>query len=1069
MVVVGLLGAAYPLASQAPPPFAGWRTFDTPSFTVIFPDGLESMARRAAERGERALFRLEGFGTRPSGRIHLVVTDHMDFSNGFARIAPDPRIVIWARPPVSGPSALPFDDWLEFVVTHEVIHILHLETTSPLGTLARRIFGRPPLGWPFFPAFTLPTWALEGIAVAGESRLTDGGRIHGTHAEAVLRAAALDGTLDRLDQAFGTAPNYPGGDRPYLYGGAFHAALEAQFGADQVARWVRLQLEQVNPLRFDPPARAVFGASLDDLHEDWRSSVLSSAEDAKARVLQRAAHPAPIPLTQGARLGVYGAVSPITGALAYVRADGVQETALWILDPVEFALPVSPGPIPDPSPGQRGPRLHIPAPLSWAPDGALWTTQPDYVDGDRVVSDLWRLHPGEARLRQITHGLRATAVDVHPVNGRLLVVLEGGGTQELALFDPSGVRIETVVPPDPSVHWGEPRWSPDGTRIAVPRWRAGGFWAIALLSAPGSETVPSSEAVPSSETVPGLALLALFDEDRAPKGGVAWSADGQWLVWSSERSGTSNIYGIRGDGGKLRQLTDAITAARFPAFTLAGDALIYASLSGSGWDLVRIPHTPDAGFEPLARDPRFEEDPEGRGTGTLGGMASGWMAQVETGIVSPWLGIRALRPRYVFPVGWAVPETVGGVSLLPRTLGVETGGADPIDRARWSARADLPLGGAPARWGGSLEGQLRLGGGGRPTLSGRFEQGWDVIGALTPPARAPVREDRSPDLLYAVARERTGRVAISFIRPRLRSVHVVSGSVASVRQDRSLLEAEGSVSTRAQLLRPARSFFETTLGYSRGTAHGALFAPGPERGLGFVARIRVRTERDVPSGGRGDPVQDASFQEGVVVFRRWIALWPTGLSAAAGAPPVLALRGAMGGAWGPGGESLLSVGGGGGGGEGVFGATWNHPGATYGVRGFERGIGRGDRAVGGTAELRVPVRVVHRGGGTRPWYLDRVAGVLFVEAAKAWVDGSAPGSHQTLNPQSALGTRSGTLASAGVEFVAIHHLLTRAPVTLRGGVAIPLRAGVIHVPGADAGVVAPRPGPSLYAGVGWSF
>ena len=39
-----------------------------------------------------------------------------------------------------------------------------------------------------------------------------------------------------------------------------------------------------------------------------------------------------------------------------------------------------------------------------------------------------------------------------------------------------------------------------------------------------------------------------------------WSADGQWLVFTSSRSGKNNLWRIHPDGGEAEQLTDVKTA-----------------------------------------------------------------------------------------------------------------------------------------------------------------------------------------------------------------------------------------------------------------------------------------------------------------------------------------------------------------------------------------------------------------------------------------------------------------------------------------------------------------------------
>ena len=65
----------------------------------------------------------------------------------------------------------------------------------PAGTIGgaalRRVFGRVPSAWPFFPGAGSPQWSIEGLAVVAESRFTGMGRVHGAYHRMVARAALL--------------------------------------------------------------------------------------------------------------------------------------------------------------------------------------------------------------------------------------------------------------------------------------------------------------------------------------------------------------------------------------------------------------------------------------------------------------------------------------------------------------------------------------------------------------------------------------------------------------------------------------------------------------------------------------------------------------------------------------------------------------------------------------------------------------------------------------------------------------------------------------------------------------
>ena len=116
LLVFGLTARSAPLSAQSPPPDEAWRSLDTPNFRITFPASLESLGRRTALIAEDALARLvEAFMASADGRIELVLTDHVDASNGFASVAPLRRVVIYARPPIDGQALSYYDDWLDLV------------------------------------------------------------------------------------------------------------------------------------------------------------------------------------------------------------------------------------------------------------------------------------------------------------------------------------------------------------------------------------------------------------------------------------------------------------------------------------------------------------------------------------------------------------------------------------------------------------------------------------------------------------------------------------------------------------------------------------------------------------------------------------------------------------------------------------------------------------------------------------------------------------------------------------------------------------------------------------------
>ena len=267
---LSLLAATALYAANELPPGYRWRTITTPHFAIHFHQGEEELARRTAAYAESAHQRVVPMlGWEPSGRTNLVLTDHVDLSNGSATPFPYNQITVWATAPGADPGSSidNYDDWLNLVVTHEYTHIVHLDQARGFDRFMRKVLGRNLLVG--FPNIWSPSWFIEGLAVLSESENTAAGRLKGTYVDMVLRTAAAENRWATPSQATGEGPSWPEGNARYFYGSRFLEWLATTRGMDKLREFVHDYSSNIVPYRMNGSAKDVYGTSMNALWKTW--------------------------------------------------------------------------------------------------------------------------------------------------------------------------------------------------------------------------------------------------------------------------------------------------------------------------------------------------------------------------------------------------------------------------------------------------------------------------------------------------------------------------------------------------------------------------------------------------------------------------------------------------------------------------------------------------------------------------------------------------------------------------------------------------------------------------------
>lgn len=565
---------------QAAEPTREWFTIETPHFRVHYYRSLRhdlaaaaQKVARAAENAHRTLAPV--FRTQPSTPTHIVVTDDVDAANGAASVVPYNVIQLFVTGPDSRSHLNDYDDWINVLVMHEYVHILHIDTIHGLPRLVNAVLGKT-----WAPNQIQPRWFIEGIAVYHETRQTAGGRNRSSIFDMILRMSLLERRWLDLDQISSPTRHYPRGAVPYLYGGRFIQYLADRFGEEKLAEISHRYGGMPVPWSLNRTAHEVYGQGYVELYEQFKEHLKRTYLLQKERVERRG-------VTPFARVTRHGwsidspRFSSSGDEIAYIASDGRSHDMIRVLDVRAGAR-------------LRHEQYHLGGQgLAFTPDGrhlvyargVRWRTFHSY-------HDLFVQRRPDGAPRQLTDGLRAREPDVSPDGELVAFISSDNGRNDLALIPFTGGQPRVLVRGARGDQMFTPRFSPDGARIAFSYHRSGAR-DIAVVER-------------------GTGRVTFLTQDRAIDMDPQFSSDGRRVYFSSDRTGIFNIYclDLARPGALnpvLEQVTNVLGGAFAPAVSPDERELYYVGYSARGYDLHRMKLEP-ARFLPAL--PYADDRPE---------------------------------------------------------------------------------------------------------------------------------------------------------------------------------------------------------------------------------------------------------------------------------------------------------------------------------------------------------------------------------------------------------------------------------------------------------------------------
>ncbi len=552
----------------ADPAGARWSIIKGDNYWVIYPGGLDSLAREYLYNFEIARPRTQVGLKIENSEIPLILHPYTLSSNATVVWAPR-RVDIFTTPPFNRGFA---DTWVHQLAMHEGRHIGQV-THFTTGTFKvfRYILGEQSvgIGMGFYPS----GWELEGDAVHSETDFSKAGRGRDPNFLMPFRASFLAGEDRSYDTyRFGSVRNFI----PSKY--AFGYIMET-FMRDNSDYYVIGDIyHDYTRYWYDPSIlnkayqkytgrtrRKNFHGAVDYFTNKWRADFIERAPYTAAELLTG---------YDDGYYGNYTSVLPVDGGVVAVKASMTQASRLISID----------------AEGQE----HYIRPFAASSNTSLVIKKDDHtlVWSEVVPHPRWELKNysvirsydlNTGRMRTLTHRTRWFNPAYSPVGDRMTVTEYAlDGTSQIVLLDAGTMKeISRIAAPfGGQIH--NTAWV--GDRIYVDAIIGDGQWGLYSRPVGDSSAQWSVEIEPQTRSILNL--------QRA----------GNRLLFETDLDGIANIYSFNPAIHRAQKLTNAMFGAAYPHFDNETGTLYYSDYNHRGYGPVKT-----ARADLLWEDARFDK------------------------------------------------------------------------------------------------------------------------------------------------------------------------------------------------------------------------------------------------------------------------------------------------------------------------------------------------------------------------------------------------------------------------------------------------------------------------------
>lgn len=557
--------------------YGNWYVKETENFKCIYRDSHSHLVNHILKSSEKALKVISGlFNYQPSEKIVINTYDANDYGYGGTTTIPLNFIRLEIEPLEPGYEIIPYNERIQWLLSHELVHIAVNDASPGAEKFFRNIFGKVnpekfrPLTVPFslltgFNRYT-PRWHQESSAVYLETWLSGGfGRVLGNFDEMYFRSLIAEEEqfpdeifLERqlAHESFLLEALY------YIYGGRFITHLAIEYGNEKVLRW--FTTENSDFLKgYRSKFEDIFGIKFSDA---WKNFIKSE------KLFQQRN----IEILKTSQLTTYREIStekfgfvtepyysPSLNSVifGYHRSGELANLRMFNLNNFSSTKMVS---LPTPS------AISV---ASTTYDDKLktffYTTNNNQLYRDIRIYDI-----ENGKDKMLFKDCRTGHLTISPNNHELWGIQHNGGNAALVRSKYPFDILETLVVFEIGDEIQQLSINNEGDYLAAVLHRSSGQQSIIIADI-------------SKLDAGGKFQFSTITSSGSPEN-PSWSSDDKYLFWNAYTNGVSNIYRCNLETGEILALTHNLTGF-FKPVPISTDSLFAFKFSSNGFIPAIIP------------------------------------------------------------------------------------------------------------------------------------------------------------------------------------------------------------------------------------------------------------------------------------------------------------------------------------------------------------------------------------------------------------------------------------------------------------------------------------------------